>query len=263
VFLDALQTGRVRLPRWVAAGVLCLGVTTTNLMQPVIARAVVAWRERGWSSLRSTVRELIVFLVPVGLITGFLASVQKLLYPSSRVFFTARAFTRELPYASLAILDAPLVVAPRVLEQLLLVNVVGPLPTLYTIERRPIPAVMLSAQAGFSTLGLLATLLWAGGVAFALTRLRRLDRPRAMFVAGLVLCFLFNLALHSVYGVGEKDRIELLLYSTHFTFLPIGLACVALSTRRWLARIVAALLVALTGANNVLLMTTLLGIYSG
>jgi len=263
LFLETLERERTPPLRWIAAGILCMGITTTNVVQPVISRGLVALKTAGSRPKLSVLRDLLVFLAPVGLITAALAVVQKLVYPSSRLFFTAGAVSNELPFASMRVLEAPLEVIGQVLKQLLLVNVVAPLPDLYSIGPKLIPAVTLATSWDYPGVGVAGAMLWVAWLVYAAIRMRGLGSMRATFLFGIAVCLVFNIVLHSVYGVGEKGNIELLLYSGHFTFLSVVLGSVTLLGRGWLPRLWLATLVVLAGANNLLMMTTIYGVYVG
>ena len=263
VFLDALDGGRVRRLRWLAVGVLSMGGTTTNLAQPLITRGLLALRETRFRPSWGVARLLLVYGASVVALTAALATLQKLIYPSSRVFFTLRAFVRELPFVDLWILREPGAVLPRVLEQFVWVNVVAPLPAISPIEGKVIPAVTFAASREFLAVGWVATALWAAWLAAGLLSIRKLDAARVTFVGGVLLCLGFNLALHSVYGIGEKGKIELLLYSGNFTFLSIAVGAVMLCRGGWAPRLWAAALVATAAANNLRVLATILGVYLG
>jgi hypothetical protein len=263
LFLGTLERGRVVPLRWIAVGIVCLGVTTTNLAQPLINRGLVALKATGFRPRISVLRDLLLFLAPVGVVTAALAVVQKLVYPSSRLFFTPGAVSNELPFSSMRILEAPWEVIGQVLKQLLLVNVVAPLPDLYSIGPKLVPAVTLGSSWDYLGVGTVGAVLWIAWLVYAVIRMRGLGSTHATFLFGIALCLAFNIALHSVYGVGEKGNVELLLYSGHFTFLAVVLGSVTLLGRGWLPRLWLAALVALAGANNLLMMATIYGVYVG
>jgi hypothetical protein len=224
--------------------------------------SIVALSAAGRHGKRSFPGSIAAFAIPVVCGTAVLAAVQKVIYPSSRVFFTLRAFTRELPFASLWIVEQPFVVIGRVLKHFFLINVVAPLPALSSIGEKVIPAVTLTTSRDWLGFGWLGAALWLAWLAAAITQIPRLERRELLFVLGITLCLAFNLGLHSFYGVGEKGNIELLLYSGHFTFLTVGFGAATLLRRRWGPRLVLIPMIVLIGANNLLVMATIVGVYA-
>jgi hypothetical protein len=262
VFLGSLEKERARPGPWILVGILCMGVTTTNLAQPLILLCIVVLSATSRGTERSLVGSIAAFVIPVVFGTAVLAVVQKVIYPSSRVFFTLRAFTRELPFASLWIVEQPFIVIGRVLRHFFLIDVVAPLPTLFSIGKKAIPAVTFTTSRDWLGIGWLAAVLWLAWLAVAVTQIPRLERRERLFVLGTTLCLAFNLGLHAFYGVGEKGSIELLLYSGHFTFLTVGFGAVTLLRRRWGPRLVLAPTIVLIGANNLLVMASIIGVYA-
>lgn len=262
IFLASLKRGQARMGTWILVGILCMGVTTTNLAQPLILLCIVVLSSAGRDANRSFPRSIVAFAIPVVFGTAVLALVQKMIYPSSRVFFTLRAFTRELPFASLWIVEQPFVVIGRVLKHFFLIDVVAPLPALSSIGDKVIPAVTFTTSRDWLGVGWLGAVLWLAWLAVAITQIPRLERRELLFALGITLCLAFNLGLHSFYGVGEKGNIELLLYSGHFTFLTVAFGAVTLLRRRWGPRLVLIPMIVLIGANNLLVMASIIGVYA-
>jgi hypothetical protein len=262
VFFEALRQERTRIGLWILVGILCMGVTTTNLVQPLILLSIVVLSSTGRRGRRSLPGSVAAFAIPVVCGTAVLAVIQKAIYPSSRVFFTLRAFARELPFASLWIVEQPFVVLGRVLRHFFLINVVAPLPALSSIGAKVIPAVTFTTSREWLGFGWLGAALWLIWLAVAITQIPRLERRERLFVFGITLCLAFNLALHCFYGVGEKGNIELLLYSGHFTFLTVGLGSATLLRRGWGPRLALIPMIVLIGVNNLLVMASIVGVYA-
>lgn len=218
LFCFSLSKRRFPLWLWVAAGVFSLGVTTTNFFQTLIFFSIsqVAGNESSSSGIRSIAKPLSLYVVSVFLVTAFLAIVQKFFYPSTVLFFFPSSFTQELDYASFLIFRQPSIVLGQLLKHFLVVNVVGAVPHIFNLAKK-IPWITFSASRSFSPYGYAALFGWAT-IALISIRFRRWEK-HSWFYLGAALSILFNSALHSFYGVGERDKIEFFLYTGNFTFL--------------------------------------------
>jgi hypothetical protein len=253
LFLIELPRNRLSLWRWIAAGVFTLGVTTTNFVQTAICVAVLAWNvcDSGGESVSGSSARLARMFRALGTVTmGTIAAVillaigQKALYPKAELFFDPKVFRDELQYAHLLLFEAPLFALEQLGKNFFVFDLVGPIPHL--IFRHGRNAVSFSPARAFSALGFAAVTWSASVAAYAIVRrsIERRDRP---LLVAIVLCFAFNLALHSYYGM--YDNVELFLYSGHFTFLLFLALAVAVPVHR--ATIAAlALLVVLLAASN-------------
>lgn len=271
LFLRTLRTGRSRLPAWIPAGVFSLGVTTTNFAQTAICFAIadfLANRLRGWR--RSAIR-LAAFLAGVLVVAAALALLQRAIYPSSNLFFLPGAVREDMDFASLRVLHSPLPVAVQLFRNFAWVNFIAPDPVLHPLSLHKLPGVTFSTASDFALPGILASALWFGlWLASALGGLRHRRPPaddsrdvRLPLAAGLLLCLLFNLLLHSVYGVGEKGRIEYFLYTGNFTFLVLALWAIPVARPgRAAVRTLLLALVVCTGLNNRLVVKDITGLFA-
>lgn len=270
LFLRALETGRSRLPVWILAGVFSLGVTTTNLAQTVACFAVgdfVVNRQRGlW---RLGIR-LLGLLAGVLAVAAALAMLQRALYPSSNLFFLPDAYREDLDFASLQVLRSPLPVLVQLFRNFSWINFIAPTPSACALPDHKLPGLTFASSLDFSVPGIIAAVIWFGlwlALAFGALRRRRtkagtrsVRRPLAV---GLLLCLLFNLLLHSVYGVGEKGRIEYFLYTGNFSFLVLALWALPLSRPGKTVRVLLLALVFCMGINNLLVFSEVSGFYAG
>ncbi|MBR3582121.1 MAG: hypothetical protein IKO01_01590 [Kiritimatiellae bacterium] len=274
LFLRTLRTGRSRLPAWIPAGVFSLGVTTTNFAQTAICFAIADFlvsRPRGWR--RSALR-LVAFLSGVLAVAAALAVLQRALYPSSNLFFLPDAFREDMDFASLQVLRSPLPVAVQLFKNFAWIDFIAPDPVLHPLPQHKLPGVTFSTATDFALPGILATVLWFGlWLASAPGALRRrgtagnAEAPRPVLLplaVGLLLCVAFNLLLHSVYGVGEKGRIEYFLYTGNFTFPVLALwALPVVRSGRAAVRALLLALVVCTGLGNRLVLQDITGMFAG
>jgi hypothetical protein len=264
LFLISLQRKQVWFVLWIAAGVLSLGSTISNFMQTLICfglSTIVIRKEKNESALT----KIAVFVVMVSLIAILLALIQHILY-QTRLFWQPSGYEHEFQYSSFLILQHPLNVITEIAKHFFLVNVVGPLPNLFEtyFHGRILQAVTFTGSLHYTFGGWLAAGLWivvlAGGI---VRNIYNMERNRTFYV-GIALCLLFNLTLHSYYGIGGKDNIgdiELLCYTGNFTFLIIALLGGYSASNKTRVRIVLALLIALMGCNNLFVMGQILAVY--
>ncbi len=242
---------------WIAAGVFSLGATTTNFLQTLICFVVslVSRREGGkrfkrlvWSTLR--------YALAVLFITSLLAVVQKLIYPSSKVFFGPQWYIEEKRFLSLLVLGQPLAVARLVFWHFLAANVVGPPPHVFALAGNP--AVTFSSwPIAFSPLFLATLLVWGSLAIFGVSV--KTWRRQPWFFIAIVACIAINLAIHSFYGEAE---FELFLYTGNFTLLIMLLLLSGYLFQAGRApRLVLAGFVVLLAANNLSVVRNITAVY--
>jgi hypothetical protein len=255
---------------WILAGVFTLGVTTTNVAQTVICFAIgclYVYRDQGlWIKVRKTS----LFLAGVVGVTVILALVQKVIYPSSMLFFLPEAYTEDMQYASTLILHNPGIVLWQLFKNFFLVNIIAPQPVVFPMEGRSLPAVTFTPAMQFTSAGYAGLILWISlwltGIAFAIKKYRKMPKTltgNRVFLIGSALCLLFNLALHSVYGVGEHGAIEYFLYSANFTFLVIAIWGLVLDIPKRVMYILLTVLILCAAVANVQIFLQLIYIYAG
>jgi hypothetical protein len=214
LFWSSLNQRRPHHWLWIAAGLFSLGVTTTNFLQTLVCFVAsrVSSHEEGkrfkrlvWSTLK--------YVLVVLFIASVLAVAQKLIYPSSKVFFGPQWYIEERRFLSLLVLAQPLAVARLVLWHFLAANVVGPPPHVFDLAGNP--AVTFSSwPVTFSPLFLATLLAWGGLAIHGI--FTKTWRRQPWFFAAIIACVAINLAIHTFYGEVE---FELFLYTGNFTFL--------------------------------------------
>lgn len=263
LLLARLAAGRAAsLRAWTAAAFLTLGVTATNFLQTL---ACFVLGERGAQQAPGRSRAIPRALA-LGLVAGtavVLASlVQRALYPSASLFFLPSSQGEEVGNASLLLLSQPLTVIVQLAKQFFVVDVVAPVPDAWTYMQRVFPALTTSTTWRFGAFGLGALALWgaalvAGGAAFA-----RSLRSEPRFALPIAACLGFQLVLHALYGMLEKDKLELFEFSGNWTFLVVAVASTHwLRARRGASLAWLAALAALLAANDAYLVVRVLEVY--
>lgn len=181
---------------FVLAGVLSLGVTTTNVMHALIAYALRRWHgERPLAGLRSAAS----YAVHVAAITMLLAVAQQSLYPGSNLWFTPNSLKKE-QYFVQSKHALSLSHARDTATQMFGYPLVGPSvrPTDGLVRKGVLLPYLSAEDIRFGELPALTRglLLWIGAaLVMMLFRLRRLALGKA-----ILLALAANLALHLIYG---------------------------------------------------------------
>ena len=218
LFTIALRTQHMPEWAWIIAGILTLGVTTTNFAQTVLCYTVLHLHEMRKSKLgmffwRTTRYILIVLLIVIPL-----SLVQKAIYPSTTLFFLPQVYVDELGYASVSIFSAPLEVIPVILKSFFADTVIAPQPVILEIATTMMPAVTFTHSGVYTRIGYMGLLIWIFIMGIGMYKML-LDKKFGLLELGQAACLGINLILHSFYGIGEKNKIELFLYTGNLTFL--------------------------------------------
>jgi hypothetical protein len=255
-----------KLAWFIPAGVFSLGILTTNLSQVLIAYGASLGRKRGFGSALKKVATLAVSVLAIGAALSFL---QKLLYPSARLFFLPASWGDSLSWYLWRLVQ-PAQLGLRALKLIgyyFLFNVFAPGLKIGTITsgKALVPDIpYVSFDAGrVGVLFFAGAAVWfaLGGLALYTYIKRFKGRPRVL--DGLVLCGLFNFILFTYYGSGE-----VFIYTPAWTFLVLAGLAVSLrpvlQARGKAARLLGALVVALPVlelANNLLFLRKLITVY--
>ncbi len=207
---------------WILAGILSLGVTTTNFAQTVICYAILQWHNTRGKNIPGLIWRVIRLILIVLAIVSGLAMLQKAIYPSSTLFFLPRIYFEELGYASISIFDTPLKIISTIFKSFFIDTIIAPRPSLLTFPEREIPAITFTGSAIYTVPGMIGLISWT---CLFISNLYQRIKNKAFNLtdAGLGACLAFNLLLHSFYGIGEKNKIELFLYTGNLTFLVLML----------------------------------------
>jgi uncharacterized membrane protein YeaQ/YmgE (transglycosylase-associated protein family) len=252
LFAYSLEYTTISETIWIAAGILTLGVTTTNFMQTLICYGVIQLKMMPKQSFTLSFWKMTRFTFAVISITALLALLQKAIYPSSTLFFLPEVYIGELSYASASIFDEPMRIGGIILKSFFSDTITAPMPIYQEMPKRIIPAVTFTAATSYTPIGYIGLILWTVLAGLSIVHAIKYKKYDP-FLLGAAACLFFNLVLHSFYGIGEKNRIELFLYTGNLTFLVIALAS------RWAQRTSVAAwvlipLVATVAANNIIIL---------
>ncbi len=219
VFMKSIENDHIPKYYWIIAGIATFGITITNFLQTLICFQV---SQLGKNRPRKIITSSINFLISIILISIALSFLQKILYPSSALFINLSLFKEEFSYTNMLILSHPLVVIKQLIASFFLTNIAAPTPEILNIH--PLyPAITFSNSNYSMVISIVTLIFWLGFVVIGILRFR--PHTQKLYFYGLSLCLLFNLFLHSVYGIGERGKIELFLYTGNFTLLVI-LLCI-------------------------------------
>ncbi len=197
------------------------------------------------------------FAVATMLITELLSVLQKFFYRSSILFFFPNPYAEEINYFSMLVFQHPLAAAKLISKHFFLVNFVAPLPHVFAMQGMVNPAVTFSAPTAFTLIGLVAAALW---VFLLLTGVLKsiFSYQNSAFFIGAALCLLFNMALHSIYGINE----DLFLYTGDFTFLVLAFAAAHTLSRNYYTTAFLAVFLIFLASNNLTIIGGILKLYS-
>ncbi len=270
VFAYSLRSKTVPLIPWILAGVFSLGVTTTNIAQTGICFLLACLAARGGNATRFPWKKVVIFTAAVLGGTAVLAMIQKAIYPTSVLFFLPEAYTEDVHYASLLIFQIPVEILRQLFRNFLAVNIFALLPVVFAMEGRSMPAISFTAASQYTIFGIAGLILWfslwltglAGFIRGMIGKTTRQVSERGVFLAGLSLCVLFNLVLHSLYGVEPNGTIEYFLYSGNFTLLVLGIFCVVSGLPARSMNAFLAALIICAAANNVEVIRQIIVLYA-
>jgi len=269
LFFLSLKNNSTPMIIWIIAGVFSLGVTTTNFLQTVICFGISHQRSRKHTRFYDRVKGIFNYLLVVVCVTALLSVIQKLIYPSTVLFFLRRAYIEDLSYVIFLIIQKPLIVINQLLKYFFWVNLIAPYPTVFTMSGKHLPAITFRNSTDFSFLGIGSSMLWFALIGTGVIAL--LWQPKKYKInddyfplyIGLSLCLLFNLVFHSFYGVGEKGKIEYFLYTGNFTFLTLSIFAIHFRPHyRRTLRTLLIITIALMGMNNYLVVIGIINSYA-
>lgn len=257
LFLVCLRKRQLYFELWVLSGIFTLGVTTTNFIQTLICFSVlmttISKNERKDFSKGA---QISLFVGTVIFLTSLLAIVQKIIYPSSVLFFLPRAYAQDISTVNFLIIQHPLRAISQIIKHFFLVNFIAPLPNFFFVPHRVNLIVRFSSSMNYVFIGWIGTVLWLCLLLTGVLKMFFLKRKIFPFFIGIFLCIVFNIVLHSFYGING-----LFLYTGNFTFLALLFLCNYLISEKVFSKILLALLLLLMGFNNLLVMKEILTIY--
>ena len=262
LFYFSLKSKKIYFLWWFLAGMFSLSVTTTNFAQTAICFFIASLNSSSEKKLLKSVWASVKYGVVVLTAAIGLSLIQKVIYPTTDLFFLPQAYEAEFVYASTLIFQRSRYVVVHLIKNFLMSNIAAPAPMIFEIHGLENPGVTFGASHDYSWIGWVVVILWLGLMLFSVLKIL-LEKKNLPFYLGLAACLLFNFLLHAFYGVTEK-RIELFLYTGNLTFLLITpLAEVFLPGREKLTRVVLVLFILLMAINNILVMKTLIQALGG
>jgi hypothetical protein len=262
LFVGTVKHGQSSIPAWIAVGVFTLAITTTNFIQTCICFLVMTFAlspKKNRFLYVST--RMVLFLASVIILTMMLSLFQKAIYPSSRLFFTLEFYEEETLYTSFLVLKYPFTVLSQLARHFFLVNIIAPHPATIPLYENN-PAVTFSQSINYSAIGWTAVALW--GLLF-IVNFAQISKDKqnssAIISFALILCLIFNLSLHSIYGVGSTGNFEYFLYTGNFTFLSVHSVSHLPYSSKTGFKFFLVLLILLIGVNNILMFTEIINIY--
>ena len=228
-FLAVARPGRLRW--FLPAGVFAMGMVTPNLAHAAVTFGVGSFKKRSW---KKALVFTAAYTAVIAGITSVLSALQKVLYPSSTVFFLPDVYRAEFGSYAPIVKYFPELTWTDVLSRLgevssylFIYNVVAP----ETVVRwfsagrfcLPLKPFVRLDPGHFGLWGLLALVLWLGLIGWAVYSCVRNREVRVPVLYGLLLSLASNLAFFFFYGS------ILFIYAISSTF-PL-IAVVALSFR--------------------------------
>jgi len=258
---------------WIPVGVFCLGVTTTNLAQPLIGFSLICLiqerqRQTQGALMRTTGRVALYGFAVLALGVA-LSLLQKFFYPKSMYFFLPGIAHEELAYVSSVLLRNPLATCFHLAKTFIVWNVVGPRPYGYTMppdDESVFPGLTFSIEAYHTPLGYVALSLWLVLLGIGVWRGLTGRRPIRLFSVGLVLSLAFNFLLHCaygthLYGTGEEVHIEHFLYNGNFTLLALAFLGITFRKNFSTGALLGVFLMFLIAINNLHIMLLILAMF--
>lgn len=260
LFLVDSEKKNLHFRLWVLAGIFSLGITTTNFMQTLICfiSITICLPKDNTKKLFNLIN-IFIFVATVVFAVGLLAIIQKMIYRSATLFFLPKSFGEEICRLSPFIILHPFQMITQVFKHFFFVNVIGPLPFLHTTGRI-IPSIHFYDSWNYLLVGWLGTILWLGFLCVGVFKNLRENKEKHLFFTGILSCLLFNMILHSFYGI-IKERPELFIYTSHFTFLVLIYLSNYAPLKKVPVRICLVVLLLLVGSNNLIIMSKIINIY--
>lgn len=262
LFLSAVKYNLDNFLLWVFAGVFTLAVTTTNFAQTFICFTVFSFMRSNLKKrpLYALARVLAFFLCVIAC-AALLSKIQKIIYPSSSLFYVAESYAEDFLYTSLLILRFPLTVISQLLRHSFLVNIVAPFPDIFSIGQDK-PAITFTHSLSYTFVGWLAVVLWLILLTSSLIHVLTKRHEISLFVGfTFAICLLFNFMLHSVYGLGVSGEFEYFLYTGNFSFLALSaLAYIPFQSKN-MYHVLLGLLAFLVVVNNTMILSRIIDIY--
>ena len=255
IFLVCRRKRACYLFYWLVVGVISLGVTVTNFGVTLLLYGALYYELSGQQlDFKKFVPHLLKYSFLVVVTVGFFSLMQSFLFPSVQYFFAPKSIAKETQHVTLQLFSRPVNTVSEIVKHVGLVGVVAPQPdslviTKSTITRKGLRALTFSRSWNFSWAWTVVA-LWIGMLVWGS---RSVWKPGSEYRSLFVCCglwILFNLLLHSVYGMNELGLLEPFVYACNYTF-PVFLIGTSIAFyHRKLSAILFYVLAALLAINN-------------
>jgi len=258
LFFLCLLRKKVYFLAWILAGVFTFGMLITNFIQTLILFVIVIFKiyKKKNTGLSKTFT-IFVYLALVGWICTVLAIIQKILYPTSGLFFMAASIKDEFKFLKFDVFEKPLLIISQVFRYFFWSNFIAPMPKTKIIGSGIVKCVA-GGVGDYGYLGWLASFVGSVFLVAGIREFLKRLKEKEIFYAGIFLCILFNFLLHIFYGIGDIYNTSTFIYTANFTFLIFilyvsGYIC----TKKLLARVFLIILAILLGMNNLVVFSNI------
>jgi hypothetical protein len=220
LLLICLRDKKLYTEYWILTGLLTFGVTITNFLQSIICFSIAVIGLQ----IKNRFVVILKYILLVISLAFILSLIQYNIFHNSKLFFIPSTVTWELRYTAITIINQLLTTLYELGKHFLIVNFVSPSPFFVTsvptgLETNLAILGFFKRSLDYNLLGLAAIVLWLSVFISGLLKNLKMIHEIIPFFYANFLGVLFNIILHSVYGVHE-----MFLYTCHFTFLILALA---------------------------------------
>ena len=263
LFFRCLQKQRIYLFLWILIGLLSFGVTITNFAQTLICFTIAVICIKS----KNRIVTILEYGSVVICLSIFINIIQKSVLGGVYVF-VPNMVTTEIDYIRTTIFNQPLLVVAELFKHFFLVNFVSASPfppadnsaVFFPITSKTSPLIFWSffgRSLSYSFVGLLGTFIWIYVSINGLYKNISLqntgnNKNSRIFLFGVSLAILGNMALHSIYGAEE-----MFLYTCNFTFPVFILLINYQILQKPMFKLAWVVLILLAGVNNLSIMSSL------
>lgn len=205
-----------RIWRFTWGGIATIGVTVTNFAQCCVLYFFSLFRRKQDPAEKPVpwLRKTTCFVLITLAAAVVLSLIQKWIWPDTRLFFIPDIYAEEVEFMRLpGNASAAIRRLFELLTNMFVFNIAAPMPLLDPDDKFVPLRLGLESLSSYSLLGWLALSGWMLLIilSFYLIIIRR-HGQYGWFQAGILVCLLFNLAIHMVYGD------DYFLYTVNWTF---------------------------------------------
>lgn len=261
VFYKSLHEKDTPLILWIFAGLFTLGVTTTNVIQTLICYFIYLTAK----SVEFKRRLILSFRLSLWIIlfASTLSIIQKILYPTAVLFFLPEVYQEEFSFLSNLLFSQPITKVFQLFKTFFFDALIAPIPRIIPSVRSAIPHITFTNVVNYSIIGIIALiiLIILYFLSFRNIYNKKMDK---WIITGISLCLLFNLLLHSFYGLSliQPNHIELFLYTGNTTFLILIIISNVQVTSNYIKTTLVLIFIVVMGINNIIVMEQISKFYN-